>query len=145
MDFGEKLSALRKQNGFSQETLAERLGVSRQAVSKWERNEAQPELSKILALCELFEVTPNELLGYEKKAEQAMVQGIGTGAFWLVVGCMGFVLLMLTSNVILGWSITLIGMCAAYYEISGKGSFFRWLKKALKWYFDTLFKDGNAL
>ena len=60
--FSEKLIELRRSKGLSQEALAERLGVSRQAVSKWERNEAQPELSKIIALCDLFEVSPNELL-----------------------------------------------------------------------------------
>ncbi len=65
MNFSEKLTTLRKQKGLSQEALAEKLGVSRQAVSKWERNEAQPELSKIVALCELFEVDANELLGFE--------------------------------------------------------------------------------
>ena len=62
MKFNEKLVQLRKQHGFSQETLADILGVSRQAVSKWETAVTQPEMSNILRLCEIFKVSPNELL-----------------------------------------------------------------------------------
>ena len=62
---GENIKRLRKAKNVTQEQIAEVLGISVTAVSKWERNEAQPELSKIVALCELFEVDANELLGYE--------------------------------------------------------------------------------
>ncbi len=145
MSFSENLVTLRKQKSLSQEMLAERLGVSRQAVSKWEREEAQPELSKILAMCELFEVSPNELLGYERKSEQAKMQGIGLGIFWLVLGCMGFLVLLLTDSDGIGWLVTLFGMFGAYFVLSGKGNFLSWFLKELKWYFNELFKDGNAL
>lgn len=63
MQFNEQLTALRRAKGISQETLAEQLGVSRQAVSKWETGTAKPELDNILALCRILEVSPNELLG----------------------------------------------------------------------------------
>ena len=63
MQFHEQLSALRRAKGISQETLAEQLNVSRQAVSKWETGTAKPELDNILALCRILEVSPNELLG----------------------------------------------------------------------------------
>ena len=63
MLFYEQLAALRRAKGISQETLAEQLGVSRQAVSKWETGTAKPELDNILALCRILEVSPNELLG----------------------------------------------------------------------------------
>ena len=66
MKFNDKLVQLRKQHGFSQETLADMLGVSRQAVSKWETALTQPEMLNILRLCEIFAVTPNELLGCEE-------------------------------------------------------------------------------
>ena len=46
MTFGEKLTRLRKREGLSQEALAERLGVSRQAVSRWEQNTALPDAAK---------------------------------------------------------------------------------------------------
>lgn len=63
MPFNEQLMALRRAKNISQEALAEKLGVSRQAVSKWETGTAKPELDNILALCRILEVTPNELLG----------------------------------------------------------------------------------
>ena len=65
MDFGEKLSAARKAKGFSQEELAAKIKVSRQAISKWETNSAQPETANILKLCEVLEISPNELFGCE--------------------------------------------------------------------------------
>lgn len=62
MTLGEKLQKLRQQQGLSQDALAEQLGVSRQAVSKWERDEAVPELDKIVRLSELFGVSLDTLL-----------------------------------------------------------------------------------
>lgn len=62
MKFGEKLQALRKSRGMSQEQLAERLEVSRQSVSKWELEESVPELDKVIALSEVFGVTTDYLL-----------------------------------------------------------------------------------
>ena len=53
----DRIQQLRREHGLSQEQLAEKLNVSRQAVSKWESAQAQPELDKILALSELFCVT----------------------------------------------------------------------------------------
>ena len=54
MTVGERIQQLRKAAGLSQEQLAEQLDVSRQSVSKWELNDAAPEISKIIALSELF-------------------------------------------------------------------------------------------
>lgn len=51
MDFKERVFQARKAKGFSQEGLAEVIGVSRQAVSKWETGEAMPDLEKLIALC----------------------------------------------------------------------------------------------
>ena len=62
MTFGEKLQALRQRAGISQDTLAERLGVSRQAVSRWERDETMPETDKVVALADLFHVSTDYLL-----------------------------------------------------------------------------------
>lgn len=68
MSLGEKLSMLRKARGMSQEQLAEQLGVSRQAVSKWELNEAVPDVGRVVALSELFGVTTDYLLKSSSKA-----------------------------------------------------------------------------
>lgn len=59
----EKIYALRKKNGLSQEQLAEKVGVSRQAVSKWEGGWSTPDLDKLKALCEAFGVSMDELTG----------------------------------------------------------------------------------
>ena len=68
MTFGERVQVLRQRAGMSQDQLAERLGVSRQAVSRWERDETMPETDKVVALADLFGVTTDYLLrsGAEK-------------------------------------------------------------------------------
>ncbi|MBQ1319267.1 MAG: helix-turn-helix transcriptional regulator [Solobacterium sp.] len=62
MILGEKITELRKRSGLSQEQLGDRLGVSRQAVSKWEMSQAMPDLGRILAMSEFFEVPADFLL-----------------------------------------------------------------------------------
>ena len=62
MTFAEKIINLRKQKGWSQEELAEKLDVTRQSVSKWESAGAMPDIAKILQLSELFGVTTDYLL-----------------------------------------------------------------------------------
>ena len=71
MTFGEKLQSLRQKAGMSQDALAERLEVSRQAVSRWERDETMPEPDKIVALADLFGVTTDYLLRREQTGEPA--------------------------------------------------------------------------
>lgn len=63
MNFAEKLSTLRKSRGWSQEELGEKLGVTRQTISKWELGSTTPEMEKLSGLCELFGVSANELIG----------------------------------------------------------------------------------
>ncbi len=62
MALAEKLYELRKKNGLSQEQLAERLGVSRQAVSKWESGKAVPESDTLVSISDVFHVTLDYLL-----------------------------------------------------------------------------------
>ena len=62
MKLGDKIMTLRRQQGWSQETLAEKLDVTRQSVSKWESAQSVPDLDKILAISELFGVTTDYLL-----------------------------------------------------------------------------------
>ena len=63
LQLGTKLADLRKRNGYSQETLAEKLGVSRQAVSKWERGESTPDTDTLIELSRLYSVSLDELVG----------------------------------------------------------------------------------
>ena len=62
MDLSEKLLNLRKANDLTQEQLAEKTGVSRQSVSKWESGQSVPELDKIVALCDIFNISTDYLL-----------------------------------------------------------------------------------
>lgn len=65
MNFKDNFTALRKQAGLSQSDLAEKLFVTRQAVSRWERGETVPAIETLRALSELFGVSINHLLGYQ--------------------------------------------------------------------------------
>lgn len=65
--FNENLATLRKLTGMSQEDLAEKVGVSRQALSKWEAGETLPDIEKCKTLAEIFGVTLDDLVNYEAK------------------------------------------------------------------------------
>jgi phosphoglucosamine mutase len=71
MTIGEKITHLRTAAGMSQEALAEKLNVSRQAVSKWEMDQAQPQIENVLQLCEIFSISTDELLLDEKTIQRA--------------------------------------------------------------------------
>ena len=70
IEIAERLVALRKQHGLSQEDLAARLGVSRQAVSKWERAESAPDTDNMIALAELYGVSLDDLVHGDAPAPQ---------------------------------------------------------------------------
>ncbi len=67
---GEFIAEQRKSKGFTQAALAEKLGITDRAVSKWERGKGMPDVSLMLALCEVFGITANELLCGEKLEEE---------------------------------------------------------------------------
>lgn len=70
MILADKIIEERKKNGWSQEELANKLGVSRQAVSKWESSGSIPDLQRILQMSELFGVTTDYLLKDEIEEER---------------------------------------------------------------------------
>jgi len=72
MEFNNKLYELRKQKGFSQEELANRLNVSRQTVSKWEVGDSTPDMEKLVAMSDLFGISLDELV-LDKSPEPAPV------------------------------------------------------------------------
>ena len=78
MTFGEKLLKLRSDAGFSQDKLAEMLDVSRQSVSKWERDEAMPDTEKIVLISTVFSVSTDSLLKDETDlaAETEKAEGV---------------------------------------------------------------------
>ena len=70
MILADKIIALRKKNGWSQEEFAEKMNVSRQAVSKWEGAQSVPDIEKILLMSRLFGVTTDYLLKAEIEVEE---------------------------------------------------------------------------
>lgn len=75
MTLGEKILKLRTEQGLSQETFGERLGVSRQSVSKWETDQSIPELDKIVAISEMFGVSTDYLLKEAEESYQIRTEG----------------------------------------------------------------------
>lgn len=70
MEIGQKLKQTRLDSGLTQETVAERVGVSRQTVSNWENNRSYPDIASLLALSDLYSLTLDELL----KGDAAMIR-----------------------------------------------------------------------
>ena len=76
MTFGERLLEYRTHEGLSQEKLAEKVGVTRQTVSKWETNQSVPDFDKIIPLCEALRISTGELIKGEKEEKNAELEEI---------------------------------------------------------------------
>ena len=92
MNIGDRIAQYRRSQGLSQEELAEKLGISRQSVSKWERNESLPEADKLPLLARIFSVSVDQLLTGEEPPSQggpvpppppSRHRGIGEWIRWL--------------------------------------------------------------
>jgi len=77
MTLGQKIQKERKEAGLSQEELAEQLGVSRQAVSRWENDNGYPEMEKIIRLSQIFRVSLDHLVGNEPEKTEETVSERG--------------------------------------------------------------------
>ena len=89
MKFEEKLQLLRRQSAYSQECLAEKLGIARQTVSKWETGQAVPELSALIALSDLYGISIDRLVREDDACNPALTIETAHSADSLV----GFLLL----------------------------------------------------
>lgn len=139
MKFSEKLQSLRKGKGLSQEKLAELLDVSRQAVSKWESGQTYPEIEKLIVLCDLFEITLDELVRdrdsmvndtvikeinledkssneYEEKDENKELDENEEKDELIILGgfIAGTAIGLLTNNLILGTVVAFLGLGLSY-------------------------------
>ena len=94
MILADKITALRKKAGWSQEELTEQLGVTRQSVSKWEGAQSVPDMDKVVQMSRLFGVTTDFLLKDELSEEEdytrenkakSPVIGAVSGIYWLLV------------------------------------------------------------
>lgn len=118
MKLCEKISLYRKKCGLSQETLAEKIGVSRQAVSKWETGDALPEITKLKALAECFGVTVDFLLDDELDEYIPPSNNIETTAFdrfmeWIESLPDKLIPFFKRHSVLVGIFIILLGVCVA--------------------------------
>lgn len=118
---GKRIVENRKRLGLTQEALAEQLGVTAQAVSKWENDQSCPDISILLRLCDIFSITADELLGKEKVHEAEVVTGTEDkeekgkwevtwesgrkGSIFFALGVLVFGGLLLTSK-ILSWDVS---------------------------------------
>lgn len=82
--FSENLYSLRKLHKLSQEQVADRLGVSRQAVAKWETGETTPDIHNCVALAQLYDVSVDELVNYDSSDSGMTVPPKGKHLFGVV-------------------------------------------------------------
>ncbi len=67
MNIGERLLKFRKQKGLTQEEVSKELNVPKSKISKWEKDELHPEIDEVIAICNLYGVTPNDILSKSTK------------------------------------------------------------------------------
>ncbi len=124
MILADKIIRLRKKNGWTQEELAERLNVSRQAVSKWEGAQTIPDLEKILQLGDLFGVTTDYLLKDNIENEEFVKDILNSRVnrisferiketivmvYWLLVTVIYFIYSFTTNTWKISWLIFVVG------------------------------------
>ncbi len=97
MTIGEKIAKLRMASNISQEQLGEKISVSRQSVSKWEMDQALPQIDKVLQLCELFNISTDELLYDKLPIKNAKIKKDGKNKYFGTDGFRGEANLNLTS------------------------------------------------
>ena len=133
MNIGEKIYNLRKKKNLSQEDLASVLNVSRQTISKWETGESNPDIDKIVPLCNFFEISTDEFLKgkdivYERKLNKEKTKNKAlTFSLCLVIFAVMIILTILLEEIevsdgvigyIIMFGITLIGVLLIYYFVS---------------------------
>lgn len=84
MSIGSRIQQFRIYNGLTQEQLAEKLGVSRQSISKWEMEQSLPEIDKVVLMSKLFSVGTNEILLEDEDIKNLRPQEIHLGSIYLI-------------------------------------------------------------
>ena len=93
MNMADRILELRKKKGISQEELADKIGVSRQAVSKWESDTSYPEPEKIILLSDFFQVTTDYLLkGEEQKQQKSQTEVLIFAAVGTALNAVGLII-----------------------------------------------------
>ena len=90
MTFGEKLKKLRKENGLTQEELAEKLYVTRTAVSKWETDKGFPAIDSLKLISELFQISLDELISdSDVENKRLLDERNARKMYWIAIGFLG--------------------------------------------------------
>lgn len=99
MNIADRIQNLRKIKGVTQEELADKVGVSRQAVSKWESEQSVPDLEKIIIMSEYFDVTTDYILKGIETKKQADERMVNANIFVIVATVLNFIGLIIASAV----------------------------------------------
>jgi transcriptional regulator with XRE-family HTH domain len=91
MNISDRIQHLRKSKGISQEELADKIGVSRQAVSKWESEQSFPDLDKVIIMSDFFEVTTDYILKGIEAEKQASEKTVNAMIFVFVATALNFI------------------------------------------------------
>ena len=98
MNIADRIQNLRKTKGISQEDLADKIGVSRQAVSKWESEQSTPDIDKIIIMSDYFEVTTDYILkGIENKKHTAT--SVNASIFMIIATALNFIGLIMSAAI----------------------------------------------
>ena len=99
MNIADRIQSLRKTKGLSQEQLAEKIGVSRQSVSKWESEQSLPDIDRIILISEFFEVTTDYLLKGIESQKEAGGKSVDANIFTIVATTLNFIGLIVAAAV----------------------------------------------
>ena len=99
MNIADRIQNLRKSKGISQEELADKIGVSRQAVSKWESEQSIPEIEKVIIMSDFFEVTTDYILKGIETQKQVSEKTVDARIFVIVATVLNFIGLIIASAV----------------------------------------------
>lgn len=127
MKLSDKITTLRKQNGMSQEDLAEKLDVSRQAISRWEMGSAMPDANNILQISKLFGVTADYLLNddYESDNDIPKIQKMKESntqqimIFLVMIEVMAFILQFMCVVILQNWLFACVSFLPFVAAIGG--------------------------
>jgi len=91
MNIADRIQHLRKIKGISQEELADKIGVSRQAVSKWESEQSIPDMDKVIIMSDFFDVTTDYILKGIEAKKQASEGSVNANIFVMVTSALNFI------------------------------------------------------
>ncbi|MDR0840671.1 MAG: helix-turn-helix domain-containing protein [Christensenellaceae bacterium] len=99
MKIADRIQILRKSKGISQEELADKIGVSRQAVSKWESEQSVPDMDRVIIMSDYFEVTTDYILKGIENEKQANERAVNAAIFVITATVLNFIGLVVSSAI----------------------------------------------